>query len=108
MKQKQETINSLQETLESREQFKAEKELIEKNNKLVEKLSKYRKREQQLKAQLAFEQQNNAQRVKKENEHNEFNDMMNNLDQKRKHLIDKLEDNESESLLRGLTPSDKK
>lgn len=108
LKQNQETISSLQQSLEAREQFKAERELIEKNNKLAEEVSRLRKREHKLKAQLTAEEQKHALRALTAKDSSEVNELMADLDMKKKTFMQDMEDDDGTAHLKALSQSQRK
>lgn len=108
LRQRQETIDSLREAMESRDQFRVERELLEKNRKLNKKVSKYRKREYQLKTQLNAEKTKLVQRTKSNNGVSELNDIMLDLNMKKKELMRNVDESEPSKGFNGRSASQKK
>ena len=107
LRQKQETIDSLNEMLESRDQLKAEKELVEQNNKLLEEINRYRKREHQLKLQLNGEQQKAVQRRSKFDA-SEVAKLLFNLDIKKTNILKDIDGQEPRNRLTSVNADQRK
>lgn len=107
LRQRQETIESLNEILESRDQYKAERELIDQNTKLTEEINRLRKREYQLKSQLNGEQQKATKRRSKVDS-GELNQLIINLDTKKNNLLKDFGTQDGRTRLTSMNKSDRK